>query len=404
MKQPSPPHCSPPRGGVERQIPFARPWISKAERDAVMGVLDGHILTHGPQCKAFEAEFAAFMGPGANCVTTSSCMASLHLAYIHFGLGPGDEVIVPAQTHTAAAHAVEWVGAKPVFVDCDPKTGNLTAKAVEAALTPKTKAISVVHFLGIPCGMPGIMELAGRRRLWVVEDCALALGSRYDGKHVGLFGDAGCFSFYPVKHITTGEGGMFVSRHEGVAQAVARLRAFGVDRTHAERSVPGMYDVPGLGLNYRMGEMAAAMGRVQLSRFKENLERRKKNFAVLKAGLSRLRDVRVIDAHDVGALNSHYCLSVVLGGPLAKRRGEIVAGLNARGVGTSIYYPQPVPRMAYYRKKYGYVPASFAHAEKISDCGIALPVGPHLETGDMTAVISEFKAAVKAVGAVKEAS
>ncbi|MBI4677675.1 MAG: DegT/DnrJ/EryC1/StrS family aminotransferase [Elusimicrobia bacterium] len=399
MKQQVPPRCSPPRRGGE-QIPFARPWITDVERDAVLGVLKGHILTHGPQCKAFEAEFAAFLGVpasggAAHCVSTSSCMAALHLAYLHFGLGPGDEVIVPAQTHTATAHAVEWVRARPVFADCDPKTGNLTAKRVEAALTSKTKAISVVHFLGIPCDMPAIMEVARRRRLWVVEDCALAVGSRFDGVHAGLFGDAGCFSFYPVKHITTGEGGMFVSRHEGVAQAVSRLRAFGVDRTHAERSVPGMYDVPGLGLNYRLSELQAALGRAQLGRVTENLDRRRKNFAVLKAGLSKVKDVRVLDSHDARAKNSHYCLEVVLEGPLSKRRGEIVAALNARGVGTSIYYPQPVPRMAYYRKKYGYSPGSFQHAEKISDCGIALPVGPHIETGDMPRIVDEFKAAVK---------
>ena len=232
-----------------RAIPFGRPWISDEDRRAVLRVLDGHILTHGPECAAFEDEFASFMGDGAHCVTVSSGMAALHLSYLHFGIGPGDEVIVPAMTHVATVHAVELVGARPVFVDCDPATGNVTAEAIASAITPKTRAISIVHFQGIPCDMPEIMEVARKHDLKVVEDCALAVGARYDRRHVGLFGDAACFSFYPVKHLTAGEGGMFATRHAEVAMAVARLRAFGVDRRHNQRSMPGMYDVVELGLN-----------------------------------------------------------------------------------------------------------------------------------------------------------
>jgi len=166
-----------------RQVPFARPWITDEDRKAVLEVLDGHVLTHGPQGKAFEAEFGAYMGPDAHCVSVSSCMAALHLAYLHLGFGPGDEVIVPAQTHSATAHAVEWVGATPVFVDCEPATGNVSVRTIEPALTPRTRAISVVHFDGIPCDMPAIAALAARRNLKLVEDCALAVGARWEGRH-----------------------------------------------------------------------------------------------------------------------------------------------------------------------------------------------------------------------------
>ncbi|HXN31336.1 MAG TPA: aminotransferase class I/II-fold pyridoxal phosphate-dependent enzyme, partial [Polyangiaceae bacterium] len=160
-----------------REIPFGRPWITDADREAVLRVLSGHILTHGPECKGFEAEFGAFLGPGAHCVSVSSCMAALHLAYLQLGIGEGDEVIVPALTHVATAHAVEWVKARPVFVDCEPATGNITAKAIEAAVTPRTKAIGLVHFVGIPCDMPSILAVAEKHRLKVVEDCAIAIGS-----------------------------------------------------------------------------------------------------------------------------------------------------------------------------------------------------------------------------------
>jgi dTDP-4-amino-4,6-dideoxygalactose transaminase len=367
-----------------RSIPFARPWLAPEDREAVARVLDGHILTHGPECAEFEREFAGFLGEEANAVSVSSCMAALHLACLELGVGVGDEVIVPAQTHVATAHAVEWVGARPVFVDCDPGTGNVTAEGVRSAVTERTRAVALVHYAGIPCDMAGIVAVAEEHGLKVIEDCALAVGARIDGEHVGLLGDAGCFSFYPVKHLTTAEGGMFVSRHPDLAERVGRRRAFGVDRTHAERDVPGRYDVPGLGLNYRMSELQAALGRSQLRRIEANLARREANFGVVGAALGDREQVRLVD----GPGNSHYCATVVLADELAPFRGEVVARLNAGGVGTSLYYPQPVPRMAYYREKYGYDGASFPHAEAISDRGIALPVGPHLEHEDVQFVVN----------------
>lgn len=365
-----------------RVIPFGRPWINDDDRRAVGDVLEGHILTHGPQCKEFEAEFSDFLGGDASSVSVSSCMAALHLAYLHFGLGPGDEVVVPAQTHVATAHAVEAVGARPVFVDCDPATGNITAERIAPALGERTRAISVVHYGGIPCDMPPIVELAQRHGLAVIEDCALAVGGRIDGRHVGLFGDVGCFSFYPVKHLTTAEGGMLISRHSELAAQVAKLRAFGVDRRHDERAVPGMYDVPGLGLNYRMSELQAALGRSQLARIDENLSRRLANFTMIKAAVEGVPDTNVVDTTAGRIVNSHYCLTLVLDGDLGARRGEIVTRLNDLGVGTSLYYPQPVPRMSYYQQCYGYDAAVFPGAEAISDRSIALPVGPHLGPGD----------------------
>jgi len=205
------------------------------------------------------------------------------------------------------------------------------------------------------------------------------VGARFDGAHTGTVGDAGAFSFYPVKHLTTAEGGMFVTRHAEVARRVRRLRGFGIDRTHDERTTPGMYDVPGLGLNYRMSELQAALGRAQLGRAGEMLVRRAANAAALRRGLGDTPGVRVVEARDPRAEQSHYCTNVVLTGDLAARRDEVIARLNARGVGTSIYYPQPVPRMAYYRARHGDdAGAAFPHATELSDASVALPVGPHV--------------------------
>jgi dTDP-4-amino-4,6-dideoxygalactose transaminase len=320
-------------------------------------------------------------------------MAALHLAYLAHGIAPGDEVIVPAQTHVATAHAAEWVGATCVFVDPEPQTGNITADGIRAALTERTRAISLVHFLGVPCDLGPIAALAAERGIPLIEDCALAVGARTGGTHVGLHGDVGCFSFYPVKHLTTSEGGMFVTRHADLAERVARLRAFGVDRTHAERSMPGRYEVPALGLNYRMSEPQAALGRSQLRRVDEILRRRSDNFAALRDRLGGRPRLRLLD----GPGNSHYCASVVLEGELAARRDDVVAELGRAGVGTSLYYPQPVPRMAYYREKYGYDGDRYANAAQISDCSIALPVGPHLDAATAAEVADALVAAVERV-------
>jgi dTDP-4-amino-4,6-dideoxygalactose transaminase len=379
-----------------RNIPFGKPWIGDEEKQAVLEVLSGDVLTHGPQSKAFEEEFAAYMG-GGYCVSVSSGMAALHLSYLEMGVGAGDEVIVPAETHVATAHAVEMVGARPVFLDCEPETGNIDVSRLEKLITKRTKAISMVHFLGVPCELDMIMQIAEKHSLKVVEDCALAIGARYKGTHVGLIGDTGCFSFYPVKHITTGDGGMFVTKHKEVAARVSKIRGFYVDKTFAERSIPGMYDTLGLGLNYRMSDINASVGRQQLKRMGAIRERRVANFTALKTALSDLLGFSILDSRHADAVSSYYCLSLVLEKPRPEKRMEIVRRLNGAGVGTSVYYPQPVPRMSYYRNKYGYRASDFPQAERISDQSIALPVGPHLNPDDMAYIAGMLSNALKEI-------
>lgn len=382
----------------KRDIPFGRPWIDDDDRAAVDRVLRGHILTHGPECKAFEADFAAFVGRGAHALSMSSCMAALHMTYVHAGIGAGDDVLVAAQTHVATAHAVEFVGARPVFVDCDPQTGNVTADRIAAKLTPNTKAIALVHFCGVPADMEPILALAKKHDLKVVEDCAIAIGSRIGDTHVGMFGDVGTFSFYPVKHITTGEGGMLVSKNADTIAKIGKLRAFGVDRTHTERLIPGMYDVPSVGINYRMSEMSAALGRTQVKKLPQILQKRAENFRALAERLRTIGGIRFLDGTRPGTTNSHYCLVAVLDARLGPKRDAVVKALNERGVGTSVYYPQPVPRMAYYKNKYGYEAGLYPHATEISDHGFALPVGPHLTVDDMKYVGDAVEQVVKESG------
>jgi dTDP-4-amino-4,6-dideoxygalactose transaminase len=379
-----------------RTIPFGLPLIGDEEKAAVAEVLGSPILVHGRRAKQFETEFAAWTG-ASHAVAVSSCTAGLHLAYFDLGIGPGDEVIVPAQTHNATAHAVAFTGAKPVFVDCELETGNIDIDCIEAAVTPNTKAISVVHFLGMPVAMDKVMAIAKKHSLFVVEDCALALGTYYKGRHAGLWGDAGCFSFYPVKHITTAEGGMFITRHADLAERIARKRAFGVDRAADERQIPGVYDVTMLGFNYRMNEIEAALGTVQLKRMKGFMDQRRRNYQLLHAELSGLKELWLFKSTQGDSVSSYYCLSVLLREDLRPKRTDIVEKLKQQGVGTSVYYPRPVPHFTWYQKKYGYAQNAFPNAAAVSYGSIALPVGPHLNEGDMLYISRAVKKALNEV-------
>ena len=374
-------------------IPFGKPMIGDEERAAVGDVLGGTTLTHGPRVKDFEAAFAEFTG-APHAIATATCMAALHLSYLAIDLGPGDEVIVAAQTHVATAHAVELCGAKPLFLDCDPRTGNIDLNLLEGLITERTRAIGLVHYLGLPVDMKRVLEIARAHDLYVVEDCAVALGARVGDTHVGLLGDVGTFSFYPVKHITTGEGGMAITTHDDLADRISKQRAFGIDKSVlADRRHTGAYEIEYAGLNYRLGEIGAAMGVVQMARLPGFIEHRERIYDQLHAGLSEVDGLQVLESgHDGDLHASFYCLSAVLtDDEQAGRREELIDELKARGVGTSVYYPKSLPDTAYYARKYGYAPGSCPNATRISTRSIALPVGPHVTEDDADRIIGTVK-------------
>ena len=379
-----------------REIKFGKPMIGEEEKQAVLNVLEGDMLVHGPQTKQFEADFASFVA-APHAVSLSSCTAALHLSYFHFGIGPGDEVIAPAQSHVATVHAIEYVGAKPVFVDAEMGTGNIDIDKIEDKITDRTKAITLVHFLGMPVNMERIMEIADKHSLKVVEDCALAVGATFKGRHTGLFGHMGCFSFYPVKHFTTAEGGMLITRSGEIAEGITRKKAFGLDRTVDERKVAGVYDVNMLGFNYRMNEIQATIGVEQLKRVPGFLETREENYQRLHAGLSEIEEIYLFRSSNGDYRSSYYCLSMLLNEKLAGKRFEIVRYMNEHGVGTSVYYPKALPELKHYAEKYGHPTGAFPNAARISDTSVSLPVGPHLTIEDMDYVIEIVKQAINNV-------
>ena len=377
----------------DEQIPFGRPMLDNDEIDAVVRVLSGPILVHGPVTREFEQAFAERIGT-KYAVSVASCTAGLHLSLLAVGIRPGDEVIVPAMTHVATAHAIEYCGAKPVFVDATDYNGNVDPVALEEATTEQTQAIMVVHYLGLPCDMDAIVATADRIGASIVEDCALALDATYGGRKVGTLGRTGCFSFYPIKHMTTIEGGMVTTDDEMIASTVAQRKAFGYDRTVGERSKPGIYDVTALGYNYRMSEVEAAVGLAQLGKLDQHQVTRAGNYRMLQDSLAEIEEVTVFDSTQGSSVSSHYCLNAILPRDGRIDRDAIVGELRSAGVGTSVHYPRAVPLMGFYREKYGYREGDFPVAEWLAAQTISLPVGPHLRPQDVRRISEVFKTAI----------
>lgn len=376
-----------------KTIPFGYPLIGDEEKNAVAITLNDPILVHGPRSKKFESDFAKYTAADY-AVSVSSCTAALHLCWFYKGVGPGDEIIVSAQTHLATAHAIELCGARPVFVDSEIATGNIDLDQIDSAITGRTTGISIVHYLGMPVNMDSLNAISRKHKLFVVEDCALALGTYFRGIHAGLHGDAGCFSFYPVKHMTTAEGGMLITRNKGMADKITRQKAFGVDRHIGERTVPGVYDVTMLGFNYRMNEIQAALGIEQIKRIDTFLKRREENYKALLSALSEIEEISFFQSSHGEYKSSYYCLSILLNDQLSSKRFEIVNHLKQNGVGTSVYYPRAVPHFTYYQEKYGYSDKSFPVAAQISYSSIAFPVGPHVSRDDVEYMARILKDAI----------
>lgn len=363
-----------------RNIKFAKPDITAVDYSRVKALLrDNDQLTDGVKCRTFEKKFSDYIG-GANCLAVSSCMAALHLSYLVLGIGPGDEVICPAMSHVATAHAIELVGARPIFVDCR-NGGNIDVHLVKKNITSRTKAITVVHYAGKSADMDKIIPLAEDYDLRVIEDCALAIGTKssYDNNHVGTQGDCAAFSFYPTKHITTGEGGMFVTRSSVKYEKAKRIARFGKIGGASD------YDVVYLGLNYRMSEMQACLGISQLERIKDYIQKRRDNY---------IHYVSRLGSYGAGGISmfigdSYYCFVKYFRSVEERNRMKLI--LKDKGVETSIYYPHPIPRLDYYRKKYGWRKLLYRNAISIADRSLALPTGPHITTEDIDYIADVIK-------------
>ena len=377
------------------KIPFGKPLIDSKERMAVQKVLSGNILVHGPKIIEFEKKFSEFTKSNYS-LGVSSCTSGMHLFYYALGIKKGDEIILPSQTHVATAMAIEAVGAKPIFIDSDVKTGNIDVDLIEKKISKKTKVITVVHYLGVPVNMDKVLKIAKKYKLLILEDCALSVGSFYKNKHTGLLGDAGVFSFYPVKHMTTSEGGMIITKNKTIYNKLKLKRAFGVNKNFTQRKLPGNYDVIEKGLNYRMSEIEATIGIEQIKKLNLFIKKRKFNHDFLVKKLSYNNNFRLLSPNfDKSIYWSHYCFTIILNKKILKKRRLFIKKLNKLGIGTSIYYPHPVPLMTYFKKKYQFKKNQFKNSSIFSYNSIMFPIGPHLKIKHLEYMAKKINEIVK---------
>ncbi|HET7357306.1 MAG TPA: DegT/DnrJ/EryC1/StrS family aminotransferase [Nocardioidaceae bacterium] len=352
-------------------IPPARPVVGDDEIDAAVRVLRSGMVVQGPEVAGFEEEFGALV-EGRHCVAVNSGTSALQLALMAMGIGPGDEVIVPSFSFAASANAVRLVGADPAFVDIEPDHFNVDPAAVEAAIGPRTAAIMPVHLYGHPADMTAIGVIAERHGLGVVEDAAQAHGATWADRPVGAFGTTGCFSFYPTKNMHSLEGGMVTTGDPSIARTVRLLRNQGMEQRYANEVV---------GANMRLTDVAAAVGRVQLTKLAEWNKQRQENAAFLSAGL----DGVVTPPVDQNA--SHVWHQYTIRVPSS--RDQVQAALKERGIGSAVYYPTPIHLLAPYRPGAHPSNRDWDLPETMRAAGqvLSLPVWPGLSEDELGRIV-----------------
>jgi len=376
-------------------IPFFRPSISDEEIDVVVDCLRSGWLTTGPNSSAFETEFSEALDGEVISLAVNSATAALHLAIDALRIGPGDEVIVPTLTFTATAEVVRYQGAKPVFVDIDPDTLCLSLEAVEAAITPSTKVIMAVHFAGRPCNLTALRKLAGSHGLKIIDDAAHAFPSIHAGKNIGhCLADATAFSFYANKTMTTGEGGMLVTRDPALAARARTMRLHGIDRDvfnrFSDNKVSWVYDVVAPGYKYNMTDIAAAMGRVQLRKAYGFMETRKRLAATYDAAFAKLPLILPPHAAEGDSHSWHlYVVQLTDDGPL--NRDEFISYLKDNGIGLSVHY-RPLHQMTYWAPfAEGCV---FPAADNYFDRCVSLPLFMDMSDDEQNRVIQVVREAL----------
>lgn len=375
-------------------LPFALPDIGEEEIGEVVDSLRSGWLTTGPKTQRFEREFADFIGSGVQALAVNSATAGLHLVLEAFGIGPGDEVITTPYTFTATAGVVRHLGADPVFVDIDPKTFNLDPAKIERSITARTKAIIPVHFAGLACDMQPIIEIARRHGLKVLEDAAHALPATYQNRLVGTFDtDATVFSFYATKTITTGEGGMIVTRDHSIAERCRVMRLHGISRDAFDRytsTKPAWhYEIIAPGFKYNLTDIASSIGIQQLKKawsFQERRQRMAERYDAELAGLPIILPPRS-ESED---LHSWHLYAIRLEDSAEISRDGFIQQMSARGIGCSVHFI-PLHLHPYWQKAYDLQPHDFPLAWRAYERAVSLPLYTKMTEADQARVIEAVK-------------
>jgi dTDP-4-amino-4,6-dideoxygalactose transaminase len=361
-------------------ISFNRHSFSDKELEIVKKIIKSGWLAHGEYSKKFEDEIVKFTG-AKYCTLVSSCTAALHLACLSLDLKKGDEVLVPAMTHTATSHAVEYTGAKAIFVDVNFITGNIDIEEIKKKITKKTRALIIVHMAGKSCELDKILKICKKNNIKLIEDCAHALGTTFKQKHVGNFGLAGCFSFYPTKQITTGEGGALITNDSKIYKKVKILKSFGIDKDLSQRKKPGEYNVNLLGYNYRMTDFQAALGYCQMIKYKKNLQKRRN---IAKQYINLLKKNKNIILPSYSSEDSFFIFQILFKNK--NKKNQIMKKFKLYKIGFSVHYERALPNMIYYKKKYNFGKKEFISSKNYGKQIISLPVYPDLKKKEIVKI------------------
>ena len=358
-------------------VPIADPELGEREMDRVRMVMESGMIADGPEVRRFEDDFADFCDADHGVATANGTMA-LHAALEALDVGPGDKVVTTPFSFVASANAVRLAGAEPVFADLDPETFNLDPTAVEEAVRREDNVAAVVpvHLYGLPAEMDYLLDVADDYDLAVIEDAAQAHGAEFRGQRVGSLGDAACFSFYPTKNMTTGEGGMITTDRDDVAETAESFVNHG-------RPPEGGYQHVRVGHNFRMTSMAAAIGRIQLDRLPDYNEARRSNAAYLTDALAEADVVTPTDPDECRHVYHQYTVQ-------SDDRDGLADHLEAAGVGTGVYYPTPIHELS----AYDHVTHEAPVAERLAEQALSLPVHPNVSEQDLrtiAATINEYE-------------
>lgn len=368
-------------------LPYGRQSVDEADIQAVVEVLRSNWLTTGPKVGEFEDEFAAYVG-SAHAVSFSSGTAALHGAAFTAGLKPGDEAITTPLTFAATANCILYQGATPVFADVSSDTLNTDPAQVEKKITPRTRAIIPVDYAGHPADLDSVMGAARKHDLIVIEDACHALGAEYKGSRVGSIADMTVFSFHPVKHVTTGEGGMVTTNNPEFAETLRRFRNHGISSDARQRQSAGQwhYEMVLLGFNYRLTDIVCALGIEQLKKLESNLTRRRQIAAMYDAAFHHLPGiVPPVVKSEVNPAWHLYPVRLDLE-KLSAHRGQIFRALRAENIGVNVHYI-PVHLHPYYRDRFGYRGGEFPLAEAAYARLISLPMFHSMSDNDVGDVI-----------------
>ncbi|PND39666.1 UDP-4-amino-4,6-dideoxy-N-acetyl-beta-L-altrosamine transaminase [Paucibacter aquatile] len=376
-------------------LPFALPEIGEDEIHEVVDTLRSGWVTTGPKAKRFEQDFAAFLGePEIECIAVNSATAGLHLALEAMGIGPGDEVITTTHTFTATAEVVRYLGADVVLVDIDPATLNIDPRLVEAAITPRTRCIIPVHYAGLAVDMIAILDIARKHGLRVLEDAAHALPTTLEKELIGTMGsDATVFSFYANKTMTTGEGGMLVTRNAELAKRAKVMRLHGMNRDAFDRftaKVPSWYyEIVAPGFKYNLTDIAAALGIHQLKRIQAFQARREQIAAAYNEAFADLPLILPPKAVE-GDVHSWHLYVLRLSDAAKIERDAFIEAMFAAGIGCSVHYI-PLHLQPYWRDRYGLAPEQFPHSQKAYERSFSIPLYTAMSDADVQRVIAAVR-------------